>query len=101
MESLCRVSVPKTGDNNWDTYKVVSGKFSKPLQEGQQILHLQITGASCNIDKVVLKCNSEDGIEDVFMSPSQSGNLYNLSGQKVDANYRGVAIKNGRKMVIK
>ncbi len=101
VETLCRVSVPKTGDNNWDTYKVVSGKFSKPLQEGQQILHLQITGASCNIDKVVLKCNSEDGINDVLIPSALSGNLYNLSGQKVDASYKGVVINNGMKFIIK
>lgn len=102
VETLCRISVPKTGDNDWNTYKVVSGNFSKPLQEGQQILHLQITGANCNIDKIVLTCTSEDGIETVNASSCPyDDNLYNLAGQKVDASYKGVVIKNGRKILIK
>ena len=98
---LCKVSVPK---NNWDTYEVVGGQFRKPLPEGKQILRLQITGGSCNIDKIVLTCTSEDGIEDAVVSSDPSGssdNRYNLAGQKVDASYKGVVVRNGRKILVK
>ncbi len=103
IETLARISVPKTGDNDWNNYQVVSGNFLKPLQEGKQTLHLQFTGGSCNIDKIVLTCTSEDGIETVILNdPSESShNLYNLAGQKVDANYKGIVVKNGRKMITK
>ena len=101
LESLCRVSVPKTGDNNWDTYKVVSGKLSKPLQAGRQTLHLQITGASCNIDKIVLTCTQEDGIREVSASAGKTDSRHNLAGQKVDAGYKGIVIRNGRKILVK
>jgi hypothetical protein len=30
-----------------------------------------------------------------------SGNTYNLSGQRVDANFKGIVVKNGRKMINK
>ena len=53
LEALTDViSVPQTGSNNWDTYRTVSGRLLIPLQEGKQILHLDITGSSCNIDKI-------------------------------------------------
>ena len=81
----------------------ISYDLLKPLQEGKQTLHLQFTGGSCNIDKIVLTCTSEDGIETVILNdPSESShNLYNLAGQKVDANYKGIVVKNGRKMITK
>jgi hypothetical protein len=31
----------------------------------------------------------------------ESSAIYNLAGQKVDASYKGVVIKNGKKYVIK
>ncbi|MBO4564444.1 MAG: endo-1,4-beta-xylanase [Bacteroidaceae bacterium] len=46
------ISVPQTGSSNWDTYRTVSGRLLIPLPEGKQILHLDITGSSCNIDKI-------------------------------------------------
>ena len=37
----------------------------------------------------------------VTMRVSDNGAIYNLAGQKVDASYKGVVIKNGKKFVIK
>ena len=37
----------------------------------------------------------------VIMRVSDNGAIYNLAGQKVDASYKGVVIKNGKKFVIK
>ena len=33
--------------------------------------------------------------------PVANGNIYNLAGQKVDAAYKGIVIKNGKKVVVK
>lgn len=42
------------------------------------------------------------GISNVqTVAPVRSGAIYNLAGQKVDANYRGVVIVNGKKMLQK
>ena len=100
-DPLCRVVVPKTGDNTWDTYQVVSGKLMRSLKVGQHVLHLKITDGSPNIDKIVLTCTSEDGIQEVSASSASSEMLHNLSGQKVSANYKGIVIKNGRKILVK
>lgn len=102
VEELCKVNVPQTGDGNWDTYKVVKGSFSKPLEAGKQILRLTITGPYCNIDKIVLKCTESAGINDVTIDPQQStGGTYNLAGQKVNAAYKGIVIRNGKKVLNK
>ena len=98
--TLAKVNVPQTGNNNWDTYKVVKGSFAKKLPEGQQILRFTINGANCNIDKVELICTTSDGIEDVIANDNLSeGPTFNLSGQKVGNNYRGIIIRNGKKMI--
>ena len=53
LEALTDViTVPQTGNNNWDTYRTLSGRLLIPLPAGKQILHLDITGSSCNIDKI-------------------------------------------------
>jgi len=46
------ISVPQTGSNDWGTYRTLSGRLLIPLEEGKQIIHLDITGSSCNIDKI-------------------------------------------------
>ena len=43
----------------------------------------------------------EDGIETVLSTKVLNSAIYNLAGQKVDANYKGVVIKNGKKMLQK
>ena len=101
MTSLARVTVPKTGDNDWGTYRVVKGNLSRQLQAGPQIIRFTITGASCNIDKVEFKCTVPDGIEDTILQPSAVHRIYNLAGQPVNTNYKGIVIKNGKKILVK
>ena len=97
---LCKVSVPQTGNNSWDTYKVVKGNFSKELAEGTQVLRFTITGANCNIDKVELKCTLNTDIESITIdAASTNTETYNLQGMKVDTNYKGIIIKNGKKFI--
>ena len=98
LTKLCQVDVPQTGNNNWDTYKTVEGKLSQPLEAGPQRLRLIITGSLCNIDKIEFTCTESTAINAVY-TDEQPGTLYNLSGQKVDANYKGIVIRNGRKMM--
>ena len=46
------IIVPKTADNNWNTYTSISGRTLIQLKEGEQIIRLTITRSSCNIDKI-------------------------------------------------
>lgn len=46
--------------------------------------------------------SSTDGISTIKAgAAAQDGTIYNLAGQKVDENYKGVVIKNGKKMIQK
>ena len=93
VTSLCKVNVTNTGD--WDTYKVFKGKLSRKLDLGPQLFRITINGAYVNVDKIELKCTSS-GITTVATA-QPAGQSYNMKGQQVDANYRGIVIRNGRK----
>jgi hypothetical protein len=78
----------------------VKGNLSRSLAEGEQILRFTINPGNCNIDKVELKPKVDTGIETLAAEDRQTDS-YSLSGQKVGANYRGIVIKNGRKILKK
>ena len=97
-KTLGTITVPQTG--SLDTYEVKTGKIRNPLKAGQQKLRITVTGGSCNIDKVNL-VSTETGIMEVTRDNDTTGDSYNLAGQKVDANYKGIVIRNGKKIVRK
>ena len=97
-KTLGTVTVPQTG--SLDTYEVKTGKIRNPLKAGQQKLRITVTGGSCNIDKVNL-VSTETGIMAVTRDDDTTGDSYNLAGQKVDTNYKGIVIRNGKKIIRK
>ena len=101
ITKLADVKVPQTGSNDWGTYKVVEGTLSKDLEAGEQILRITITGSSCNIDKIQFICTASGISEMVADTEAIDGATYNLSGQKVNANYKGIVIQRGNKRVSK
>ena len=101
VTTVAKVSVPQTGNNNWDTYKVVEGELTKDLEVGQQIIRFTITGQQCNIDKVELICVSS-GIRDMLYDiPVTDQKTYDLFGRRVNDNYKGIIIRNGKKHINK
>ena len=100
MITLAKVSVPQTGNNNWDTYKTVEGQLSQNLEVGQQIMRFTITGQQCNIDKVELRCLTT-GIHDMNNDITITKDAYDLFGRKVNDNYKGIIIRNGKKQISK
>ena len=112
IATLCRVTVPKTGDNNWDTYRTVTTGISRHLDAGEHILRITIAAAQCNIDKIELKCIESDGIEQVQSEQPTVGRtaVYNLAGQRVANGQeklkngelpKGIYIVNGRKVMVR
>ena len=99
VTKLAQVNVPQTASNSWDTYKTVTGTLSQELQEGQHIIRLTITGPYCNIDKIEF-INTTD-IENTIVNEDDNcfSNIYNLWGVRVDNNYKGIVIKNGKKVI--
>jgi GH35 family endo-1,4-beta-xylanase len=101
ITKLADIRVPQTGSNSWDTYRVVEGTLSQPLEAGEQILRIVITGSNCNIDKIKFS-NTATGIIDINSdaSASQYGS-YDLFGRKVNDSYKGIIIQNGKKIINK
>ena len=100
VTTIAKVTVTPTGD--WNTYKVMTGKLGKNLAVGQQVLRFTINGANCNIDKVKFICTKNTGISTLTTGRQlKPARVYNLSGQQVDANYKGLVIMNGKKMIVR
>ena len=103
LVTLCQVNVPQTASNSWSTYRAIKGELNRPLQKGKHILRLTITGPYCNIDRVELKFNGDNSINDDIMiqSPQSLSPIYNVFGAKVDSNYKGIVIVKGKKILQK
>lgn len=97
--STATISVPQTGSNDWSTYKTVAARFSKDLEAGEQTLQIKITGANCNIDKLLIECMKDTSPVDGIRSDESEDTYYNLGGMKVSPTYRGITIKNGKKVL--
>ena len=100
ITKLADIRVPQTGNNNWDTYRVVEGTLSEPLEAGEQILRIVITGSNCNIDKIKFS-NTATGIIDINNDAASQQGSYDLFGRKVNDSYKGIIIQNGKKIINK
>ena len=97
--SLGSVTIPKTG--SLDTYQVKTGKIRNKLNAGKQILRITSKSGRCNIDKIKFTNSEVSGIDEVINNNAETGISYNLSGQKVAPGYKGIVIRNGKKIVVK
>lgn len=95
-KTLSTVNVAKS-----DTYQVKTGNIRNAIKEGEQKLRITITGAGCNIDNIKFTCTTPSGITELTNDDTDSGVSYNLSGQKVGTGYKGIVIRNGRKVFVK
>ena len=104
VTTVAKVSVPQTANNDWGTYKTVTGDFTQELTEGSHILRITITGANCNIDKLKLICTLNTGIDAIDNGQLTVDNgVYDLSGRRI-ANgklQKGIYIINGKKILKK
>ena len=97
--SMPLVKVPNKGK---DTYEVKTGNAKEALKEGLYTLRIDVTGGKCFIDKIKFNCTEPaSGIDEVEAVDEVNGPAYNLMGVPVNAGYRGIVIKNGKKVVIK
>ncbi len=102
VTELCRFNVPQTANNNWDVYQTLDGSAMAELQAGKQILRLTIRNPYCNIDQLKVILMEDLGIETAANENlDDSGPVYNLYGVKVNDSYKGIVIKNGKKILRK
>ncbi len=94
------------GESNYD-YILSDGKFyrasSGTVAVGKAYLHLTKEPALAQELSIIFSDDEEtDGINAVKgIMPEVIGESYNLAGQKVGANYKGIVIVNGKKVVRK
>lgn len=96
-KTLANVTLPKTG--SLDSYQVKTGKIRNAIKAGKQTLRITVTGGNFNFDKVEFTCIEPSGITELTDDDTATGNTYNISGQKVNDNYRGIIIRNGKKVI--
>ena len=56
---------------------------------------------ACRSLSILIQPEYPTGIKTVKAGATENGAIYNLAGQKVDENYKGVVIQNGKKVVVK
>ena len=103
-----------------ESHKITDGRGVKLMQDGNQIGDAFTPKAKeshswtiensgdvvvantngCHIYKIEVTSGAA-GIQAVKTVKADNGFIYNLAGQRVDANYKGVVIKNGQKMIQK
>lgn len=54
-----------------------------------------------NFYAFILEADTPTGIENVQVAENENAPIYNLAGQQVDKNYKGVVIQNGKKFINK
>lgn len=54
-----------------------------------------------NFYAFILEAGTPTGIENVQVAENENAPMYNLAGQQVDKNYKGVVIQNGKKFINK
>ena len=62
---------------------------------------LRFQGVGFTLTKVELKVPDPSGVNTINVVKADNGALYNVAGQKVNAGYKGLVIKNGKKFVNK
>lgn len=99
LENLITVTLPKTGSK--DTYQVKTGKIRKSIKvDGMQKLRITATSGNCNIDNIRLT-STETGISTIATDEELNAPAFNLMGVPVGNDYRGIVIKNGKKVIMR
>ena len=78
--------------------KVYNYSYTKTLTDKPSLVNVFFTGENSYIDGSSLVTGIE---EPVIIKKQTDGKWYNLAGQQVDKNYKGVVIVNGKKFVNK
>ena len=93
------IEVPKTGSTKND-FQTKTYEMKGTLTAGRHVICLNIEKGGFYIKSITFNLKGQTGINHIE-ADEQTGDGYSLSGQKVNGNYRGIVIRNGKKVVIK
>lgn len=92
----------KDGDTKVEKDGYVSLIVTENMLQDLQATGFAIQGLGFTLTHIDLLSATPDGINAIETAkPVQSDVMYNLSGQKVGAGYKGIVIKNGKKVLVK
>ncbi|MBQ8867958.1 MAG: endo-1,4-beta-xylanase [Bacteroidaceae bacterium] len=78
--------VPCVTSGNWDNYRTLNGRLLVKLEAGEQVIRLNITGSSCNVDKVIFKhLMLDDAIQVNITSDPAPAIINEVTTLRVDA----------------
>lgn len=89
-------SVPTTGEGVFTT---VTSKSTKHLVKGQHIIRVYVNSGNLDLDKIEFKLVEADAIEEISADETSAGQAYNIVGQRVGENYKGIQVKDGKKIL--
>ena len=75
----------------------------RELEAGEHIIRITVIGAGFSLDKIDFKCTVPTDIHSITSDQQHNirSNTYNLMGVKVDGNYKGIIIHDGKKVLVK
>ena len=82
----------------YDKWKVLGDSFSFDNQNQYRVIGI-LTVFKNNYQVYPLMVDQSEGISEISVTFDSNAPAYNLSGQKVDTNYKGVVIQNGVKFI--
>lgn len=92
---------------DYRTGQVIVSFKCEPLPTGvdgrKATIYFEGKGVKADKPIILLQGDAVNGIEGVSteVTKANSENIYNLAGQRVSKNYKGIVIKNGRKLIQK
>jgi hypothetical protein len=102
FENPIAITTTKDGTNPTETIMCATGLESITFTYGGKQVNFVVkvdyaeSGYDAQYDP-----SDASGIQSVNTTDAKNALVYNLAGQKVDASFKGIAIKNGKKVVIK
>ena len=96
--------VPVVGNDDWQTLEIEFPEYGGTTDENAAHVVFQngwVVGTSVVKSVKVFEVGGETAIQSVKKAAKANGAIYNLAGQKVNASYKGVVIKDGKKYIQK
>lgn len=93
--------ITDNGDGTYNLKVDFSIEPIDPLVETLDEKHLLFTGSGYTPLKLFFAPEETTGIDAVKTTQNENAPIYNLTGQRVSASYKGVVIQNGRKFINK
>ena len=83
----------------WNVSTIENATFSTSGNDAHILFQCGAFVGTVKIYKVELYEYAGTGVESIKTNQVKNGAIYNLAGQRVDENYRGIVIKNGKKVM--